>query len=85
MKETKKDKSIPNGGKSAGGKKRSTNVKTNPMGTAFDLSGSIVTETIAVKKPRKAKQTQGAKQSPQTDQKSKKNPPKTQKQEAHLL
>ena len=79
MKETKKDKSIPNGGKSAGGKKRSTNVKTNPMGTAFNLSGSIVTETIAVKKPRKAKQTQGAKQSPQTEKKSKNTSPKTQK------
>ena len=59
MKETKQDKSIPKGGKSTTGKKRSTNAKNNPMGTAFDLSGAIITEPILVKKPRKSKQTQG--------------------------
>ncbi len=79
MKEPKKDKSNPKGGKPTGGKKRSTNVKTNPMGTAFDLSGAIVTDSIAVNKPRKAKQTQGVKQPSQTEKKSKNTSPKMQK------
>ena len=57
MKETKQDKSIPKTGKSASGKKRSTKGKTNPMGTAFDLSGTLVTQPIMEKKPRKSKQT----------------------------
>ena len=68
MKETKQDQSIPKKGKTNSGKKRSTKGKTNPMGTAFDLSGSLITEPmVIVKKLRMPKQSQGAKQTPQPE------------------
>ena len=70
MKETKQDKSIPKASKATAGKKRSTKGKTNPMGTAFDLSGSIVTMEPPAKKIRKPKQGQ-------IESQSKKSTPKT--------
>ena len=72
MKETKQEKSVLKGGKAPAGKKRSTKGKTNPMGTAFDLSGSIVIEPTPVKKPRKSKQMQGSKQTQNTPKGKKK-------------
>ena len=72
MKETKQDKSAPKSGKSTGGKRRSTKGKTNPMGTAFDLSGSMITITPPAKKIRKPKQAQGAKQTQEMENTPKK-------------
>ena len=64
MKEEKQGKSIPKTGKTSSGKKRPTKGKTNPMGTAFDLSGDIIIEPVPVKKARKSNQGQGSKQTP---------------------
>ncbi len=64
MKEEKQGKSIPKATKSPSGKKRPTKGKTNPMGTAFDLSGDIITEPVPVKKLKMPKQGQGSKQTP---------------------
>ena len=64
MKEEKQGKSIPKTGKTSSGKKRPTKGKTNPMGTAFDLSGDIIIEPVPVQKARKSNQGQGSKQTP---------------------
>ena len=64
MKEEKQGKSILKTGKTSSGKKRPTKGKTNPMGTAFDLSGDIIIEPVPVKKARKSNQGQGSKQTP---------------------
>ena len=79
MKEEKQGKSIPKSTKSTSGKKRPTKVKTNPMGTAFDLSGDIIIEPVPVKKPRKPKQNQSSKQTPKKDSKTGKTPAKKAK------
>lgn len=55
MKEKQQDQSIPKKGKPNSGKKRSTKGKINPMGTAFDLSGSVIPEMIPAKKIKKPK------------------------------
>ena len=73
MKETKQGKSIPRGEKSTKGKKGPTKGKTNPMGTAFDLSGSMITMTPPAKKIRKPKQAQDVKQTQETENTSKKS------------
>ena len=72
MKETKQGKSIPRGEKSTKGKKGPTKGKTNPMGTAFDLSGSMITMTPPAKKIRKPKQAQDVKQTQETENTPKK-------------
>ena len=75
MKEEKQGKSIPKTGKTSSGKKRPTKGKTNPMGTAFDLSGDIIIEPVPVKKARKSNQGQGSKQTPKKqDSKAGKTP-----------
>lgn len=73
MKETKQGKSIPRGEKSTKGKKGPTKGKTNPMGTAFDLSGSTITMTPPAKKIRKPRQAQDVKQTQEMENTSKKS------------
>ena len=73
MKETKQGKSIPRSEKSTKGKKGPTKGKTNPMGTAFDLSGSMITMTPPAKKIRKPKQAQDVKQTQEMENTSKKS------------
>ena len=75
MKEQKQGRSIPKTKKAPSGKKRPTKGKTNPMGTAFDLSGDIITEPAPVKKLKMPKQGQGSMQTPKTQEsKAKKTP-----------
>lgn len=55
MKEKKQDKSVRGEDKLPAGKKRFTKVKNNPMGTAFDISGAILEDTMYEVKPRTKK------------------------------
>ena len=62
MKEQKQDKSIPKSGKATSGKKRSTKAKSNPMGTAFDLSDMPLSQPAPAKKIRSPKQSRAMQQ-----------------------
>ena len=54
MKEKKQDKSVRGEDKLPAGKKRFTKVKSNSMGTAFDMAGTILEDTTYEVKARYA-------------------------------